>query len=272
MPRCKAVDRSPKFIPVVWSDQIHRGTFEFTLDHLIDHELDLSGLDKKFKNDKVGASAYDPRVMLKVVLYAYSRGIISSREIDGYVPDKRFRLRDAAFQTAQRHRSFKALVGRKRYERKFFGSADFDFNPENGKLTCTAGKELYTKDRNFKTAKGYHGTQYMAKKTDCRVCELRLKCLRNPDSPARTVFKIAGRRVQETFSQKMIRKVESAAGRFLYGMRMGIVEPVFANFRHMVGLDRFTLRGKAKVNIQWRLFAVVHNIHKLQRFGLAGAG
>ena len=40
----------------------------------------------------------------------------------------------------------------------------------------------------------------------------------------------------------------------------------------MVGLDRYTLRGKAKVNIQWRLFAVVHNIHKLQRFGLAGAG
>ena len=197
---------------------------------------------------------------------------LSDAGVDGYVPDKRFRLRDAAFQTAQRHRTFKALVGRKRYERKFFGSADFVFNPVNGKLTCPAGKELYTKDRNFKTAKGYHGTQYMAKKTDCRVCELRLKCLRNPDSPARTVFKIAGRRVQETFSQKMIRKVESAAGRFLYGMRMGIVEPVFANFRHMVGLDRFTLRGKAKVNIQWRLFAVVHNIHKLQRFGLAGAG
>ena len=70
----------------------------------------------------------------------------------------------------------------------------------------------------------------------------------------------------------MIRKVESELGRFLYGMRMGIVEPVFANLRHMLGLDRFTLRGADKVNIQWRLFAVVHNIHKLQRFGLAGAG
>lgn len=55
-------------------------------------------------------------------------------------------------------------------------------------------------------------------------------------------------------------------------MRMGIVEPVFANVRHMMGLDRFTLRGKAKVNIQWLLYAVVHNIHKAQRFGLAGAG
>lgn len=197
---------------------------------------------------------------------------LSEAGVDGYVPDKRFRLRDAAFQTAQRHRSFKALVGRKRYEKKYFGADEFVLNPKNGKLVCPAGKELYVKDRNSKTPNGYHGTVYMAKKTDCRICELRLKCLRNPDSPARTVLKIEGRRVQETFSQQMITKVESAVGRFLYGMRMGIVEPVFANLRHMLGLDRFTLRGAAKVNIQWRLFAVVHNIHKLQRFGLAGAG
>lgn len=194
------------------------------------------------------------------------------KKIDGYVPDKLFRRRDPAFQTATRHRSFKALIGRDGFKKKFFTANEFVFNPKNGKLTCPAGKELYTKDRNFKTANGYHGTQYMAKKTECRVCEVRARCLRRATSPARTVFKVAGRGEQETFSKKMIRKVESELGRFLYGMRMGIVEPVFANLRHMLGLDRFTLRGKAKVNIQWRLFAVVHNIHKLQRFGLAGAG
>ena len=194
------------------------------------------------------------------------------KKIDGYVPDKLFRRRDPAFQTAQRHRSYKALIGRQGFKRKFFTADEFVFNPQNGKLTCPAGKELYTKTRTFKTTKGYYGTQYMAKKTDCRACELRDRCLRNPLAPARTVFKPAGRGEQETFSKKMIRKVESELGRFLYGMRMGIVEPVFANFRHMLGLDRFTLRGKDKVNIQWRLFAVVHNIHKLQRFGLAGAG
>lgn len=194
------------------------------------------------------------------------------KKIDGYVPDKLFRRRDSAFQTAPRHRSFKALIGRARAEKKFFSADEFVFNPENGKLTCPAGKELYTKDRNFKTANGYRGTQYMAKKTDCRVCEIRSRCLRKDHSPARTVFKIEGRWQEETFSKKMIRKLESEAGRFLYGMRMGIVEPVFANFRHMIGLDRFTLRGEAKVNTQWRLFSVVHNIHKVQRFGFAGTG
>ena len=82
MPRYKVVDRNPKFIPVVLSEQIQPGTFEFTLDHLVDHELDLSPLDAKFKNDVTGATAYDPRVMLKIVLLGYSRGLISSRSIE----------------------------------------------------------------------------------------------------------------------------------------------------------------------------------------------
>lgn len=82
MPRYKPVDRSPRFLPVVLSEQIQPGTFEFALDHLVDHELDLTALDARFRNDETGASAYDPRVMLKIVLLAYSRGLVSSRSIE----------------------------------------------------------------------------------------------------------------------------------------------------------------------------------------------
>ena len=70
------------FIPVVLAEQIQPGTFEFALDHLVDQELDLAALDARFNNDVTGASAYDPRVMLKIVLLAYSRGLISSRKIE----------------------------------------------------------------------------------------------------------------------------------------------------------------------------------------------
>ena len=45
-------------------------------------ELDLSALDAKFRNDATGASAYDPRALLKIVLLAYSRGLITSRKIE----------------------------------------------------------------------------------------------------------------------------------------------------------------------------------------------
>lgn len=64
------------------SEQIIPGSFAFALDYLVDNELDLTALDANFKNDIVGASAYDPRVMLKIVLLAYSHGLISSRVIE----------------------------------------------------------------------------------------------------------------------------------------------------------------------------------------------
>jgi transposase len=82
MARYKPVHRDPLLLPVVLADQVQPGTFEFALDHLVDHELDLSALDARFRNDETGASAYDPRVMLKIVLLAYSRGLITSRTIE----------------------------------------------------------------------------------------------------------------------------------------------------------------------------------------------
>ena len=69
------------FIPVHFDHQIQPGTFEFTLNHIIENELDLSIFDSRFCNDETGAPAYDPKLLLKVVLFAYSRGITSSRKI-----------------------------------------------------------------------------------------------------------------------------------------------------------------------------------------------
>ena len=81
MPRYKPSDCHALMLPVVLSEQIVPGSFAFALSNLVDQELDLSALDARFKNDITGASAYDPRVMLKIVLLAYSQGLISSRSI-----------------------------------------------------------------------------------------------------------------------------------------------------------------------------------------------
>jgi transposase len=82
MPRYKPAQRNGIFVPVVFEEQIQPGTFEFALHHLVDTELDLTALDARFRNDATGAAAYDPRVMLKIVLLAYSRGLITSRKIE----------------------------------------------------------------------------------------------------------------------------------------------------------------------------------------------
>ena len=73
MARYKVVDTSPRFLAVDLERQLVAGTFEHALHWLIDHEIDLSGFDARYRNDLTGASAYPPGLLLKVVLFAHSR-------------------------------------------------------------------------------------------------------------------------------------------------------------------------------------------------------
>ena len=66
---------------------------------------------------------------------------------------------------------------------------------------------------------------------------------------------------------RMMERFDSERGRYYYSKRMGAVEPVFGNTRATLGLDRFTLRGRRKVDAQWKLYCIVHNIGKLARYG-----
>jgi transposase len=68
------------FVPVYLGRQILPGTFEWALNKLID-KADLSAFDANYKNDEAGAAAYPPGILLKVLLFCYSRGILSSRRI-----------------------------------------------------------------------------------------------------------------------------------------------------------------------------------------------
>ena len=68
-----------KFIPIDFSQQIIPGTFEYALSHIVDNHLDLTAFDDWYQNDQGGAAAYPPSVMLKVILFGYSRGLVSSR-------------------------------------------------------------------------------------------------------------------------------------------------------------------------------------------------
>ena len=82
MARYKYIDTSPRFIPIDLARQLLPGTFEHAVNHLLEHELDLTRFDARFRNDVTGAPAYPPTMLLKVVLAAYARGIVISREIE----------------------------------------------------------------------------------------------------------------------------------------------------------------------------------------------
>ena len=82
MARFKYTDNSQgQFIMVNLQEQLTLGSFEWTIDYLI-NTMDLSLFEQNYHNDERGAAAYPPRVLLKAILYCYSRGILSSRRIE----------------------------------------------------------------------------------------------------------------------------------------------------------------------------------------------
>jgi transposase len=88
-------------LPISLQDQVVPGTLEHTLSEVVDKHLDLSVFDGRYNNDESGAAAIHPKILLKVILLAYARGMISSRQIEracqeniifialsyGYAPD-----------------------------------------------------------------------------------------------------------------------------------------------------------------------------------------
>jgi transposase len=66
-------------------------------------------------------------------------------------------------------------------------------------------------------------------------------------------------------------KLATAAGRALYALRKGLVEPVLGQIKEVRGFRRFALRGVGKVWAEWRLICLTHNLLKLYRAGRAAA-
>ena len=505
MARYKTIDTSPRFIAVDLERQLLPGTFEHALNHLVDHQLDLSRFDTRYQNDRTGAAAYPPGMLLKVVLFAYSRGIVSSREIEracreqvtfialsgdstphfttfadfvstlgaeiaplfkevllicdrmgligremfaidgvklpsnaskaksgsrtdfqrqadkmeaaaqamlarhrindarpvepalaekeartlerltreaaqlrqwlttnpderkgargkvvksnrtdkdsakmatskgviqgytgvaavddqhqiiveaqahgtgseqallipmveaaaplctpdtlitadaGYhsdanlkalaeqdrpalIADNQMRKRDERFKDQARHKAQPDPLYDKAHPKKTAGHyrpKDFDYDADAGTCRCPAGKMLYQNGSSC-NHNGHLAVKFQGALRDCVPCALRDKCLRKPETTkTRQVSFFYGKTPggKVSYIERMKRAIDSERGRALYGGRFATVEPVFANLRYNKGLDRFTLRGQKKVDTQWKLFCLVHNIEKLAHHG-----
>ena len=83
MPRFKPYDYAQlQMIPVALTDQLLPGTLEAALHYLVEQRLDLSLFHARYANDQTGCRAYDPKVLLKVILLGYARGLLSSRRLE----------------------------------------------------------------------------------------------------------------------------------------------------------------------------------------------
>jgi transposase len=83
MAKYKRYDYSQSvLIPVALEEQLVPGTLEFAIHMLVDSRMEMSIFDDDYQNDETGRSAYDPKILLKVVLLGNSRGLTSSRQIE----------------------------------------------------------------------------------------------------------------------------------------------------------------------------------------------
>jgi transposase len=436
MARYKYIDANPRFLAVALAKQRRPGTFEHALNHLLEGAIDLSPFDGRFRNDVTGAPAYPPAMLLKVVLFAYSQGIVSSRGIEracqdhvtfialcgdtaphfttiaqfvstlgdaiakvfagvlavcdaqGLIGREMFATDGVKLPSnASKHRSGTRAAFEQQATKLETAAAamlarpgEADELPAEPELAAKAKARVAQLERDAEqlrdwlaahpsdrpgarggtrqsnrtdnesatmaTSKGVmqgytgvaavdathqiiveaqaHGTgseqevlmpvvaalqpllagdtyltadagyhseanlQQLAalkitaliadpdmRKRDGAPCPLRAQCLRTPDTtPVRNVAFFRGPSDPPAINQTALMKVrlDTPEGRAQYAQRFAAVEPVFGNVRYNKGRDRFTLRGRAKVDAQWKLFCLVHNIEKLANTGYAAYG
>ena len=194
--------------------------------------------------------------------------------VDALIADPAMRTRDARFVTQALHHAAPDPLHDKSggtTTASVYQPDDFTYDAAARTCVCPAGKSLYRKGQAL-SINGFVAESFRGAKRDCGPCALRAQCLRTPDTtPVRNVAFFRGRADAEIESHtaRMRARIDTPEGRAQYGQRFATVEPVFGNVRYNKGLDRFTLRGRTKVDGQWKLYCLVHNIEKLAHAGYA---
>lgn len=191
--------------------------------------------------------------------------------IEAVVPDNQFRKRDPLFSGSETYTEQKEKRKKTRKDKAktiaIFAASDFKVDVNSKTCICPAGKEMMYHGEHEDKARGTY-SRFRGKLKDCRSCQLSGQCMKNE-------VKGRGRQVQflnedqkRTSNMELMRqKIDSEEGRHQYSKRMWVIEPVFGNITSNKRLNRFSLRGKAKVTGQWLLYCMVHNIEKLWRYG-----
>ncbi len=197
---------------------------------------------------------------------------LASMKIEALIADNNMRGRDERFAEQGKYKALPDPIhdkGGKPKQAARYQPRDFNYDLQAGTCVCPAGKQLYGNGSGC-TINGYAAVKFQGAQRDCVPCTHRDRCLLTPHkTKTRQVSFFHGKVAQESYTDKMKRSIDSPEGRARYGRRFATVEPVFGNLRHNKQLNRFTLRGKIKVDAQWKLYCLVHNIEKLAHHGYA---
>jgi len=201
---------------------------------------------------------------------------LHDNKINGYIPDNRFRSRDPKFAEQKSKYGKRHQNDKRQKHRKIIPASEFNFDPVKQTCVCPAGEQMWINHKG-KDRAGHEKIFFEGRISKCRGCHLQQHCMRNPDSVnkpkghGRLVSFILERNEKTNYTDWMKHRVDSQKGKLIYSHRMSVVEPVFGNIGTNKKLNRISLRGKTKVQGQWRLYCMVHNIEKIKNYGKIAA-
>ena len=238
--------------------------------HLL--EFMLESTREGLKAAKISPDAFQQTKVTADAGYHSGASVAYTQEkgIDAYIADRSHRQRDPAFADYDQHK-IRFRKDKRRYygiDSKRFTAKDFIYDEKDRSCRCPAGNRLYRNGSNI-NVHGFIAMKFRGAKSVCGPCILRQRCLKTPETTETkqvTIFIGRADPAKDSSIEKMKRKFDTLFGRFIYNKRIAIVEPVFGNLKNK---DRFTLRGKKKVNAQWQLFSLVQNIEKIGHAGAA---
>ena len=196
---------------------------------------------------------------------------LAETSVDAYIPDNGYRKRDERYADQAIHTAKPDPLWNKAKPPvtvPCFTPRDFQLAEDRTHCICPAGKRLYGNGSNC-TFNGFAAIKFRGAEQDCLPCARRHECLRTPEkTKTRQVAFFQGKRLGHTsFTDRMKTRIDSETGRDMITRRFATVEPVFGNLRGNKQLCRFSLRGQQKVDGQWKLYCLMHNIEKLAHHG-----
>lgn len=148
-------------------------------------------------------------------------------------------------------------TGKKRRAKPFHRDTLY-YNEKEDYYVCPMGQPMDKITQGTKATKsGYQQTYSKYSAQNCQGCPIRGVCFKGKNN------RIVGRNYSlENYKEKARENLLSEIGELKRKKRTADVEPVFADVKHNRNFKRFTHRGLEKVELEFGLHALAHNIRK----------
>jgi transposase len=135
-----------------------------------------------------------------------------------------------------------------RFNAGYYSLEDFAIDEVSGVVRCPAGVAMRPMQK--------RGKMIVYRGVGCEECQLRRKCT---TGKYRTVWV----RPNLSYRKEMQEKLKTLKGQEMMRRRATSVELVFGWIKHIYGVRRFLLRGLEKVNAEWNLILIGHNLRRI---------